>query len=59
MNLNGYKKLAEEHSYFTYTHLSVKKSLISLPLTYMGFWLFELFTNEAQVKLFGPMYSSQ
>jgi hypothetical protein len=24
MNLNGYKKLAEEHSIFTYTHLSVK-----------------------------------
>lgn len=58
MNLNGYKKLAEEHSYFTYTHLSIKKSLISLPLTYMGFGGYlNPFTNEAQVNYLGPMYS--
>ena len=58
MNLNGYKKLAKEHSYFTYTHLSVKKSLISLPLTYMGFGGYlNPFTNEAQVNYLGPMYS--
>ncbi len=58
MNLNGYKKLAKEHSYFTYTHLSIKKSLISLPLTYMGFGGYlNPFTNEAQVNYLGPMYS--
>lgn len=58
MNLNGYKKLAKEHSYFTYTHLSIKKSLMSLPLTYMGFGGYlNPFTNEAQVNYLGPMYS--
>lgn len=58
MNLNGYKKLAKEHSYFTYTHLSIKKSMISLPLTYMGFGGYlNPFTNEAQVNYLGPMYS--
>jgi hypothetical protein len=58
MNLNGYKKLAEEYSYFTYNHLSTKKSLISLPLTYMGFGGYlNPFTNEAQVNYLGPMYS--
>lgn len=57
MNLNGYKKLAKEHSYFTYTYLSIKKSLISLPLTYMGFGGYlNPFTNEAQVNYLGPMY---
>ncbi|MFV8346621.1 DUF3810 domain-containing protein [Flavobacterium sp. ZB4P13] len=58
MNLNGYKKLAEEYSYFTYNHLSTKKSLISLPLTYMGFGGYlNPFTNEAQINYLGPMYS--
>ena len=58
MNLNGYKKLAQEYSYFTYNHLSTKKSLISLPLTYMGFGGYlNPFTNEAQVNYLGPMYS--
>lgn len=58
MSLNGYKNLAEEHSYFAYSQLSVKKSLISLPLTYMGFGGYlNPFTNEAQVNYLGPMYS--
>lgn len=58
MNLNGYTNLATEHPYFTYSHLSVKKSLFSLPLTYMGFGGYlNPFTNEAQVNDLGPLYS--
>ncbi|PKB17740.1 DUF3810 domain-containing protein [Flavobacterium sp. 5] len=58
MNQNGYKNLAKEYSFFTYTHLSIKKSLFSLPLTYMGFGGYlNPFTNEAQVNYLGPMYS--
>ncbi|MDN3674011.1 DUF3810 domain-containing protein [Flavobacterium branchiarum] len=58
MNLNGYYNLATEHPYFTYSHLSVKKSLFSLPLTYMGFGGYlNPFTNEAQVNDLGPLYS--
>lgn len=58
MNQNGYKNLATEYSFFTYSHLSIKKSLFSLPLTYMGFGGYlNPFTNEAQVNYLGPMYS--
>ena len=58
MNQNGYKNLAAEYSFFTYSHLSIKKSLFSLPLTYMGFGGYlNPFTNEAQVNYLGPMYS--
>jgi hypothetical protein len=58
MNLNGYKNLSTEYSYFKYSDLSVKKSLFSLPLTYMGFGGYlNPFTNEAQVNDLGPMYS--
>jgi hypothetical protein len=58
MNLNGYKNLATTHPFFYYNHLSVKKSLISLPLTYMGFGGYlNPFTNEAQVNYMGPMYN--
>jgi len=58
MNQNGYKNLAKEYSFFTYSHLSIKKSLFSLPLTYMGFGGYlNPFTNEAQVNYLGPMYS--
>ncbi len=57
MNLNGYKNLAEHYPFFSYNHLSVKKSLFSLPLTYMGFGGYlNPFTNEAQVNYLGPMY---
>ena len=57
MNLNGYKNLANEYSSFAYSNLSVKKSLFSLPLTYMGFGGYlNPFTNEAQVNDLGPMY---
>ncbi|UQD56406.1 DUF3810 domain-containing protein [Flavobacterium sp. K5-23] len=59
MNLNGYKNLATDYSFFTYEKLSAKKSIISLPLTYMGFGGYlNPFTNEAQVNYMMPMYNS-
>ena len=58
MDLNGYENLSKEHSYFKYEILSVKKSLFSLPLTYMGFGGYlNPFTNEAQVNDLMPMYN--
>jgi len=58
MNVNGYAALAKEHPYFKYEILSVKKSLFSLPLTYMGFGGYlNPFTNEAQVNDLLPMYN--
>ncbi|WP_281322486.1 DUF3810 domain-containing protein [Flavobacterium aestivum] len=58
MNRNGYKNLSREYDFFTYSNLSIKKSLFSLPLTYMGFGGYlNPFTNEAQVNYLGPMYS--
>lgn len=58
MNLDGYKNLSDEYSDFRYSNLSVKKSIISLPLTYMGFGGYlNPFTNEAQVNYLGPMYN--
>lgn len=59
MNLNGYKNLSKDYSYFSYKNLSAKKSIISLPLTYMGFGGYlNPFTNEAQVNYLMPMYNS-
>jgi hypothetical protein len=58
MNMNGYENLAISHPFFSYSNLSAKKSLISLPLTYMGFGGYlNPFTNEAQVNYLGPMYN--
>ena len=58
MNLNGYKTLSKQHLFFEYSNPSSKKSLFSLPLTYMGFGGYlNPFTNEAQVNYLGPMYS--
>nr|WP_315158266.1 DUF3810 domain-containing protein [uncultured Flavobacterium sp.] len=58
MNQNGYKNLSREYAFFTYSHSSIKKSLFSLPLTYMGFGGYlNPFTNEAQVNYLGPMHS--
>lgn len=57
-NLDGYKKLSVEYPFFTYSNLSIKKSLFSLPLTYMGFGGYlNPFTNEAQVNYLMPMYN--
>ena len=58
MNLDGYESLAKQYPFFKYENPSVKKSLISLPLTYMGFGGYlNPFTNEAQVNYLGPMYN--
>lgn len=57
-NLEGYKTLATVYPDFTYETRSVKPSLISLPLTYMGFaGYLNPFTNEAQVNDRIPMYN--
>lgn len=57
MTQNGYGHLAKQHPYFGYSIPSQKKSLLSLPLTYMGFGGYlNPFTNEAQVNDKLPMY---
>lgn len=51
----GYQLLKKKHPVFTYKQNSIKKSLFSVPLTYMGFsgYLNPL-TNEAQVNALIP-----
>ena len=59
MNQVGYNNLAKQHPFFNYKDLSVKKSLFSVPLTYMGFGGYlNPFTNEAQVNSLLPLYSA-
>ncbi len=54
---NGYNHLANQYPFFKYQIASQKKSLFSLPLTYMGFGGYlNPFTNEAQVNDMLPMY---
>lgn len=54
---NGYYNLAKEYTFFEYKIASKKKSLLSLPLTYMGFaGYLNPFTGEAQVNSKLPMY---
>jgi len=56
--LNGYTNLAKELPYFKYEHESIKSSLISVPLSYMGFGGYlNPFTNEAQVNSELPKYN--
>ncbi|WP_298153132.1 DUF3810 domain-containing protein [Flavobacterium sp.] len=56
-SLNGYSQLAITHRQFTYTNPSIKGSLYSLPLTYMGFsGYLNPFTGEAQVNDKMPLY---
>ena len=58
MTLSGYDSLATSYDFFKYENPSIKKSLISLPLTYMGFGGYlNPFTNEAQVNDRLPMYN--
>lgn len=58
MNLEGYQSLSKVFPSFKYENASVKKSLISVPLSYMGFGGYlNPFTNEAQVNDKGPMYN--
>lgn len=55
---NGYDNLAKQYPFFGYEIPSQKKSLFSLPLTYMGFGGYlNPFTNESQVNYKLPMYS--
>lgn len=57
MSQNGYNNLSKEYSFFEYKNPSIKKSLFSLPLTYMGFGGYlNPFTNEAQVNDKLPNY---
>ncbi len=57
MTQNGYDHLAIQYPFFEYEIPSRKKSLLSLPLTYMGFGGYlNPFTNEAQVNDKLPMY---
>jgi hypothetical protein len=56
MTQNGYDNLGNQYAYFRYEIPSRKKSLFSLPLTYMGFGGYlNPFTNEAQVNDKIPM----
>ncbi|MFY8181120.1 MAG: DUF3810 domain-containing protein [Flavobacterium sp.] len=56
MTQNGYDNLGNQYTFFKYEISSRKKSLFSLPLTYMGFGGYlNPFTNEAQVNDKIPM----
>lgn len=58
MAFDAYKQLTKENATFTYNHFSVKSSLFSVPLTYMGFaGYLNPFTNEAQVNYLIPKNS--
>lgn len=53
----GYHNLSEEFEYLDYQPISLKRSLYSLPLTYMGFsGYLNPFTNEAQIDGLIPTY---
>ncbi|RYJ42317.1 DUF3810 domain-containing protein [Flavobacterium beibuense] len=55
---NGYDNLSKVYPFFTYKTESVKSSLISTPLSYMGFGGYlNPFTNEAQVNYNLPLYN--
>jgi Protein of unknown function (DUF3810) len=57
-SLLSYRKLSTEYSFFKYIQPSVKKSLYSYPLTYMGFGGYmNPFTGEAQVNSMIPRYN--
>lgn len=54
----GYKQLAKEYPHLAYWPSSLKRSLYSLPLTYMGFsGYLNPFTNEAQIDGLIPAYN--
>ena len=57
-SINGYQNLAKPFPYFTFEHESIKSSLMSTPLSYMGFGGYlNPFTNEAQVNRNLPKYN--
>ncbi|WP_047546592.1 DUF3810 domain-containing protein [Psychroserpens sp. Hel_I_66] len=54
---SGYDELSKEFPYLAYQPRSIKRSLYSVPLTYMGFsGYLNPFTNEAQVDGLIPSY---
>lgn len=54
---DGYLELSKEFEYLSYEPRSIKRSLYSLPLTYMGFsGYLNPFTNEAQVDGLIPTF---
>jgi hypothetical protein len=56
-NRRGYDRLSKIYPFFHYERPSIKNSLISTPLTYMGFaGYLNPFTNEAQVNRLLPLY---
>lgn len=58
LSLIGFSNLEKKYPYFGYEHESIKSSLISTPLSYMGFGGYlNPFTNEAQVNDKLPKYN--
>jgi len=56
--INGYDNLEKQYPYFAFKHESIKSSLMSTPLSYMGFGGYlNPFTNEAQVNCNLPKYN--
>lgn len=54
--IKGYEVLGKRHDYLNYKKTSVKGSLLSLPLTYMGFaGYLNPFTGEAQINTKMPL----
>ena len=54
---HSYTSLANQNPRFVYRPTSIKSSLLSLPLTYMGYsGYLNPFTNEAQVNYMMPAY---
>lgn len=57
-SVNAYTALQQQHPYFEYRHKSIKSSIFSVPLSYMGFGGYlNPFTNEAQVNSELPLYN--
>lgn len=57
-SINGYENLSRKLLFFRYEKPSIKSSLISTPLSYMGFGGYlNPFTNEAQVNSCIPKYN--
>lgn len=55
--IGGYDALVEKYPHLNYNPRSVKLSIYSLPLTYMGYsGYFNPFTNEAQIDGLIPLY---
>lgn len=57
-NIMGYENLEKAYPFFGYDYPSNKKSLLSVPLTFMGFaGYLNPFTNESQVNDMLPLYT--